>query len=83
MASKRQRAGVVPQFDQSDRLWGIDAIVRVLEGLGGAPMSPRVRYWILHWLDVYISEAARAGARVARRQINQRDLPESAGPYSN
>jgi hypothetical protein len=42
------------------------------------PMNPRVRYWILHWLDVLtwpaslVFKAVRAAAKAARRQINQR-----------
>jgi hypothetical protein len=41
-------------------------------------MSPRVRYWIIHWLDVLtfpvslIFKAVRAAMRATRRQINQR-----------
>ena len=41
-------------------------------------MSPRVRYWIIHWLDVLtwpaslIFKALRAGMRATRRQIRQR-----------
>jgi hypothetical protein len=41
-------------------------------------MSPRVRYWIMHWLDVLtwpaslIFKALRAATRAAHRQIGQR-----------
>jgi hypothetical protein len=43
-------------------------------------MSPRVRYWIIHWLDVLtfpaslIFKAVRTAMRATRRQINQRAL---------
>jgi len=45
---------------------------------GGFLMSPRVRYWMMHGLDVLtwpaslIFKAVRGAIRVARRQINQR-----------
>jgi hypothetical protein len=41
-------------------------------------MSPRVRYWIIHWLDVLtfpaslIFKAVGAAMRTTRRQINRR-----------
>lgn len=41
-------------------------------------MSPRVRYWTIHWLDVLtwpaslIFKGLRGAARATRRHINQR-----------
>jgi hypothetical protein len=41
-------------------------------------MSPRVRYWLIHWLDVLtwpaslVFKAFRVATRATRRHLNQR-----------